>query len=65
MIIQHIPRKENKKVDVLAALASLLASPNQMQVVVFRKWIVPPPDEHIEESGQTIATCEGEIEDLR
>ena len=63
--IQHIPRKETKKVDVLTALTSALASPDQMQAVVFRKWIVPPPYEHVEEFGQSIASSEGKIEDWR
>ena len=35
--IKHIPRKENKKFDVLAALASALASLDQIHVAVFRK----------------------------
>ncbi|XP_070020480.1 uncharacterized protein [Nicotiana sylvestris] len=32
--IQYVPKKENKKVDALAALASLLALPDQAQVTV-------------------------------
>ncbi|XP_075095159.1 uncharacterized protein LOC142173462 [Nicotiana tabacum] len=31
VIIQHVPRKENKKVDALATLASSLTLPNQAQ----------------------------------
>ncbi|XP_070015021.1 uncharacterized protein [Nicotiana sylvestris] len=43
--IQHMPRKENKKVDVLAALASSLAVPDHVQVTVCQKWVVPPRNE--------------------
>ncbi|XP_070008219.1 uncharacterized protein [Nicotiana sylvestris] len=39
--IQHVPRKENKKADVLASLASSLPLP----VTVCKKWVVPPPNE--------------------
>ncbi|XP_070006610.1 uncharacterized protein [Nicotiana sylvestris] len=37
--------KENKKTDALAALASSLALPDQAQVTVCQKWVVPPPNE--------------------
>ncbi|XP_060200598.1 uncharacterized protein LOC132628857 [Lycium barbarum] len=63
--IQHVPRKENKKADALAALASALVSPNQMQVVVCQRWVVPPPNECEEEVEHTITTLEVEIEDWR
>ncbi|XP_070021985.1 uncharacterized protein [Nicotiana sylvestris] len=43
--IQHVPRKENKRADALAALASSLALPNQAQVTICQKWVVPPPNE--------------------
>ncbi|XP_070037117.1 uncharacterized protein [Nicotiana tomentosiformis] len=43
--IQHVPRKENKKADVLAALASSLTLPDQTQVTVCQKWVVSPPNE--------------------
>ncbi|XP_070050746.1 uncharacterized protein [Nicotiana tomentosiformis] len=43
--IQHVPRKENKKDDVLAALASSLTLPDQAQVTVCQKWVVLPPYE--------------------
>ncbi|XP_070013848.1 uncharacterized protein [Nicotiana sylvestris] len=43
--IQYVPRKENKKVDALASLASSLALPDQAQVTVCQKWVVPPPNE--------------------
>ncbi|XP_070054920.1 uncharacterized protein [Nicotiana tomentosiformis] len=43
--IQHVPRKENKKVDALAALASSLTLPDQAQVTVCQKWVVPSPNE--------------------
>lgn len=32
--IQHVPRKENKKADTLAALDSSLTLPNQAQGIV-------------------------------
>ncbi|XP_060180738.1 uncharacterized protein LOC132610466 [Lycium barbarum] len=63
--IQHVPRKENKKADALAALASALISPNQMQVVVCQRWVVPPPNECEEEVEHAITTLEVEIEDWR
>ncbi|XP_070041261.1 uncharacterized protein [Nicotiana tomentosiformis] len=43
--IQHVPRKENKKADALAALDSSLTLPDQAQVTVCQKWVVPPPNE--------------------
>ncbi|XP_070004833.1 uncharacterized protein [Nicotiana sylvestris] len=43
--IQHVPRKENKKAYVLAALASSLTLPDQAQVTVYQKWVVSLPDE--------------------
>ncbi|XP_070049573.1 uncharacterized protein [Nicotiana tomentosiformis] len=43
--IQHVPRKENKKADVLAALTSSLTLPDQAQGTVCQKWVVPPPNE--------------------
>ncbi|XP_070005329.1 uncharacterized protein [Nicotiana sylvestris] len=43
--IQHMPRKENKKADALATLASSLTLPDQAQVTVCQKWVVPPPNE--------------------
>ncbi|XP_060200582.1 uncharacterized protein LOC132628835 [Lycium barbarum] len=63
--IQHVPRKENKKADALAALASALVSPNQMQVVVCQRWVVLPPNECKEEVEHAITTLEVEIEDWR
>nr|XP_009760510.1 PREDICTED: uncharacterized protein LOC104212849 [Nicotiana sylvestris] len=43
--IQHVPRKENKKANVLAALASSLTFPDHAQVTICQKWLVPPPNE--------------------
>ncbi|XP_070010453.1 uncharacterized protein [Nicotiana sylvestris] len=43
--IQHVPRKENKKADALAALALSLTLPDQAQVTVCQKWVVPLPNE--------------------
>lgn len=48
-----------------ATLVSALESPNQMQVVVLRKWIVPPLDGFLEEFEQAIATSQGETKDCR
>ncbi|XP_070046490.1 uncharacterized protein [Nicotiana tomentosiformis] len=45
MTIQHLLRKENKKVDALATLASSLTLPDQAQVTVCQKWVVLPPNE--------------------
>ncbi|XP_060211936.1 uncharacterized protein LOC132639508 [Lycium barbarum] len=41
----HVPRKENKKADALAALASTLNLPDQTQVTIYQKRVVPPPNE--------------------
>ncbi|XP_070030081.1 uncharacterized protein [Nicotiana sylvestris] len=43
--IQHVPRKENKKADALAALASSLTLLDQAQVTICQKWVVPLPNE--------------------
>ncbi|XP_070049133.1 uncharacterized protein [Nicotiana tomentosiformis] len=43
--IQHVPRKENKKAVALAALTLSLTLPDQAQVTVCQKWVVPPPNE--------------------
>ena len=40
-----MPRTENKKVDVLAALALALTLPDQTKVTICQRWIVPPPNE--------------------
>ncbi|KAH0757785.1 hypothetical protein KY290_021278 [Solanum tuberosum] len=42
---QHVRRMENKKVDALATLASILTLPEQTQVTICQKWIVSPPNE--------------------
>ncbi|XP_059284790.1 uncharacterized protein LOC132038083 [Lycium ferocissimum] len=39
-----LPRK-NKKADALAALASALTQPDQTQVTIYQKWVVPPSNE--------------------
>ncbi|XP_015166558.1 uncharacterized protein [Solanum tuberosum] len=43
--LQHVRRMDNKKVDALAALASTLTLPDQTQVTICQKWIVPLPNE--------------------
>ncbi|XP_070042950.1 uncharacterized protein [Nicotiana tomentosiformis] len=66
--IQHVPRKENKKVDALAALASSLALPDQTLVTVCQKWIVPPPNEVEGEGNELkhfVVVSEAEKEEWR
>nr|XP_009777510.1 PREDICTED: uncharacterized protein LOC104227078 [Nicotiana sylvestris] len=48
--LQHVPRKENKKDDTLATLASTLTLPGQKQITICQKWIVPPDENEDEES---------------
>ncbi|KAH0679387.1 hypothetical protein KY284_020472 [Solanum tuberosum] len=43
--LQHVQRTENKKADAFAALASMLILPDQTQVTICQKCIVPPPNE--------------------
>lgn len=43
--LQYVLRTENKKVDVLVALASTLTLPDQTQITISQKWILPPPNE--------------------
>ena len=43
--LQHVRRTENKKADAMATLASTLTLPDQTQVTVCQKWIVPPSNE--------------------
>ncbi|XP_075083353.1 uncharacterized protein LOC142167094 [Nicotiana tabacum] len=60
--LQHVPRKENKKVDALAALASTLTLPGQTQITICQKWIVPPDENEDEESKleRLVAVAEAE-----
>ncbi|XP_019246569.1 PREDICTED: uncharacterized protein LOC109226231 [Nicotiana attenuata] len=65
---KHVPRKENKRADALAALASTLSLPDQTQVVVCQIWVVPPPNDYEEEESKTeypARVLEVEIEDWR
>ncbi|XP_070028752.1 uncharacterized protein [Nicotiana sylvestris] len=48
--LQHVPRKENKKADALATLASTLTLLGQKQITICQKWIVPPDENEDEES---------------
>ncbi|XP_075080090.1 uncharacterized protein LOC142165433 [Nicotiana tabacum] len=48
--LQHVPRKENKKDDALATLASTLTLPGQIKITICQKWIVPPNENEDEES---------------
>ncbi|XP_070022840.1 uncharacterized protein [Nicotiana sylvestris] len=66
--IQHMPRKENKKADALAALASSLTLPDQVQVTVCQKWVVPQPNEAEDEENELkhlVAVSEVEKEEWR
>jgi len=66
--IQHVPRKENKRADALAALASTLSLLDQTQVVVCQRWVVPPPNDYEEEESEVehlASVLEVEIEDWR
>ncbi|XP_075076401.1 uncharacterized protein LOC142163049 [Nicotiana tabacum] len=66
--IQHVTRKENKRVDALAALASILSLPDQTQVTVCQIWVVPPPNDYEEEESEVehiASVLEVEIEDWR
>ncbi|XP_070030121.1 uncharacterized protein [Nicotiana sylvestris] len=66
--IQHVTRNENEKTDVLAALASSLILPNQAQVIVCQKWVVPPPNEAEGEENELnhlVAISEVEKEEWR
>ncbi|XP_019261758.1 PREDICTED: uncharacterized protein LOC109239622 [Nicotiana attenuata] len=66
--IKHVQRKENKRADALAALASTLSLPDQTQVVVCQRWVVPPPNDYEEEESEVehiASVLEVEIEDWR
>ncbi|XP_070010406.1 uncharacterized protein [Nicotiana sylvestris] len=66
--IQHVPRKENKKADALAALASSLTLSDHAQVTVCQKWVVPPPNEAEGEENELkhlVAVSEVEKEEWR
>nr|XP_009800992.1 PREDICTED: uncharacterized protein LOC104246803 [Nicotiana sylvestris] len=62
----HVPRKENKRADTLASLASTLSFPDQTQVAVCQRWVVPPPNDNEEEESEaehTASVLEFGIED--
>ena len=66
--LQHVRRTENKKADALATLASTLTLPDQTQVTVCQKWIVPPSnkEEYIENKlDHIVAMVEAAKEDWR
>ena len=50
--LQHVPRRENKQVNALATLASILILPNQTQVIVHQEWLVPPSNEDKDIKGK-------------
>ncbi|XP_070041102.1 uncharacterized protein [Nicotiana tomentosiformis] len=66
--IQHLPRKENKKADALATISSSLTLPDQVQVTICQKWVVPLPNEGEGEENvleHLVAVYEAEKEELR
>ncbi|XP_070030878.1 uncharacterized protein [Nicotiana tomentosiformis] len=66
--IQYVSRKENKKADSLAALASSLTLSDQAQVTVCQKWVLPPPNEVEGEGNELkhlVAVSEAEKEEWR
>ena len=66
--LQHVRRTDNKKADALATLASTLTLPDQTQVTVCQKWIVPPSneEEYIENKlDHILAIVEAAKEDWR
>ncbi|XP_070036168.1 uncharacterized protein [Nicotiana tomentosiformis] len=65
--LQHVPRKKNKKVDALVALASTLTLPGQTQITICQTWIVPPDENEDEESKleHLVAVAEAEKVDWR
>ncbi|XP_009622663.1 uncharacterized protein [Nicotiana tomentosiformis] len=65
--LQHVPRKENKKIDALAYLASTLTLSGQTQITICQKWIVPPDENENEESKleRLVAIVEDEKVDWR
>lgn len=66
--LQHVRRTDNKKADALATLASTLTLPDQTQVTVCQKWIVPPSneEEYIENKlDYIVAIVEAAKEDWR
>ncbi|XP_049350317.1 uncharacterized protein LOC125814913 [Solanum verrucosum] len=65
VINQLLGRKENKKVDALAALASTLTLPDQAQITICQKWIVPPDMDEESKFEHFVAVLQAEIVDWR
>ncbi|XP_070043252.1 uncharacterized protein [Nicotiana tomentosiformis] len=68
VIIQHVPRKENKKFDALAALTSSLTLPDQAQVTICQILVVVPPNEGESEENELehlVAVSKAEKEEWR
>ncbi|KAH0727912.1 hypothetical protein KY289_003961 [Solanum tuberosum] len=63
--LQHVPRKENKKADALAALTSTLTLPDQAQITICQKWIVPPDVDEESKFEHLVAVSQDEIVDWR
>ena len=64
IILEHIPRSENRKADALANLATALAIANDipMNISLCQKWVIPPIKEQHEETD-TISVFVIEEED--
>ncbi|KAI3457318.1 hypothetical protein Pfo_013981 [Paulownia fortunei] len=70
IVIEHIPRTDNKQADALANLASILAMPEgEARVPICRSWVVPPifEDENCDEDEENhvVEVFEVEKEDWR
>ncbi|KAI3453509.1 hypothetical protein Pfo_010172 [Paulownia fortunei] len=70
IVIEHIPRIDNKQADALANLASTLAMPEgEARVPICRSWVVPPifEDENCDEDEENhvVEVFEVEKEDCR
>lgn len=63
--LQEVPRKENKKADALATLASILTLPNQSQIIIFQKRIAPPDADEERKLEHLVAVSQAEIFDWR
>ena len=68
IMLEHIPRKENRQADALANLATALALSQEetTKVVISQRWVVPlVVEEEEEEQANIIFVCLVEKEDWR
>ncbi|XP_049368010.1 uncharacterized protein LOC125832867 [Solanum verrucosum] len=63
--LQHVLRKRNKKDDALAVLASTLTLPDQAQITIYQKWIVPPDVDEKSKFEHLVAISQAKIVDWR